>query len=86
MARRFTTLPGIGRCTVVLEGIDGDRRQRARVVFQVATGRVFVITTPATQACVTPVTRYPTHELLEILGAFEWWLPLGPVFDESDDV
>ena len=85
MARRFTTLPGIGRCTVVLEGVDDVRRQRARLVFQIETGRVYLVTSPGPASTPTPVTGLPTFELLDRLGMFTWWLPLGPVGDESDD-
>ena len=85
MARRFTTFPGIGRCTVVLEGVDEERRQRARLVFQVETGRVYLVTTHGTTSAPTPVTHVPTFELLDRLGTFTWWLPLGPVGDESGD-
>lgn len=85
MARRFTTLPGIGRCTIVLEGVDDDRRQRARLVFQVNTGRVYLVTASGAGASPSPVTACPTRELLDRLAMFTWWLPLGPVGDESDD-
>ena len=84
MARRFTSLPGIGRCTVVLEGLDIERRKRARLVFQVETGRVYFVS-PAAGGGPTPVTSWPTAELLDRLSTFTWWLPLGPVLDESDE-
>jgi hypothetical protein len=84
MARRFTTLPGIGRCTIVLEGVDDDRRQRARLVFQVNTGRVYFVTASGSATSPAPVTACPTIELLDRLAMFTWWLPLGPVGDESD--
>jgi hypothetical protein len=85
MARRFTTLPGIGRCTIVLEGVDDNRRQRARLVFQVETGRVYLVTSPGAASKPMPVTTCPTFDLLDHLGMFSWWLPLGPVGDDSDD-
>jgi len=84
MARRYTTVPGIGRCTVVLEGIDAEQRQRARLVFQVDTQRVYLVTIPAHTAPAA-VSDYPTGELLDRLRVFTWWLPLGPVLDENDD-
>lgn len=85
MARRFTTLPGIGRCTVVLEGVDEEQRKRARLVFQVDTGRVYLVTTPSGKNGPAPVTDCPTLELLGRLSVFSWWLPLGPVINESED-
>ena len=84
MARRYTTVPGIGRCTVVLEGIDSEQRRRARLVFQVETRRVYLVTMPASHAP-APVSQYPTDELLDRLRVFTWWLPLGPVLDDDDE-
>jgi hypothetical protein len=85
MARRYTSVPGIGRCSIVLEGHDEEQQRRARLVFQIETGRVFLVTTPASSVNATPVTQYPTSELLDHLSAFTWWLPLGPVLAEGDE-
>ncbi len=85
MARRFTSVPGIGRCTVVLEGVNPDRRQRVRLVSQTETRRVYLVSTPASAFPPDPVTGYPTVQLLERLQEFDWWLPLGPVLDENDE-
>lgn len=85
MARRFTTLPGIGRCTIVLEGHDEEQRKRARLVSQVDTGRVYLVTNPTGRNGPAPVTERSTHELLSALSAFTWWIPLGPAIDESEE-
>lgn len=83
MARRYTTISGLGRCTVILEGTNGQSRQRVRLAHQVETGRVYFVHTAGNKSAFSHVTGWPTMLLLAKLDSFDWWIPLSSV-EEGD--
>ncbi|CAN5629593.1 hypothetical protein BH09CHL1_BH09CHL1_03960 [soil metagenome] len=85
MARRFTTISGLGRCTVILEGSNGESRQRVRLAHHVDTGLVYFVHTAGSKSAFSHVTGWPTMALLEKLDHFEWWIPLGSVDEGGAD-
>jgi len=79
MARRYTSISGLGRCSVILEGSNGHSRQRVRLAQHLDSGSVFFVHSAGSRNAFSHVTGWPTMLLLAKLDQFDWWIPLGSV-------
>lgn len=84
MARRFTTISGLGRCTIILEGTNGQSRQRVRLAHHTESGKVYFVHTAGSKSAFSHVTGWPTMQLLAKLDTFDWWIPLTLVEEDND--
>ena len=86
MARRYTNISGLGRCTVILEGTDGKSRHRVRLAHQVESGQIYFVHSAGNKSAFSHVTGWPTMQLLAKLDSFDWWIPLSlPEETDGDD-
>lgn len=84
MARRYTRLPGIGRCTVRLDGFDARGRLHAWIYQAVETNRVYLVKRAGRRLETWAVTDRPTAELLEAMSDFHWQISIGSPLDPDD--
>lgn len=85
MARRYTTISGLGRCSVILEGSNGHSRQRVRLAQHLDSSAVFFVHSVGSRNAFSHVTGWPTMLLLAKLDQFDWWIPLGSVEASESD-
>jgi hypothetical protein len=86
MARRFARISTLGQCAVILDGVAYDPPRRARLVQQIATGRVFLVALADQETHLMSVTELPTNALLDHLAEYTWQAPFWLSDDDAPDV